>query len=78
MPGCAGPAPVAEAGLTPAAAAYGWLFAVTEASPNKDEVYAFLNWLNTDVLPDGRPAWAMYWRTWLHSGYGGRPARKRS
>lgn len=48
-----GPVPVAEAGLTPAAAAYGWLFAVTEASPNKDEVYAFLNWLNTDVLPDG-------------------------
>lgn len=48
-----GPVPVAEAGMTPAAAAYGWLFAVAEASPHKDEVYAFLNWLNTDVLPDG-------------------------
>lgn len=47
------PVPVAEAGHTPAAAAYGWLFAVSEASPHKDEVYAFLNWLNTDVLPNG-------------------------
>lgn len=48
------PVPVPEPGQTPAAAAYGWLFAVTEKPNNRDAVYAFLDWLNTEAMPDGR------------------------
>lgn len=49
-----GPVPVPEAGMTPAASAYGWMYAVTPTTEHPDEVYAFLNWLNTEVMEDGR------------------------
>lgn len=48
-----GPVPVPQQGMTPAAAAYGWLFTVSDTTEHASEAHRFLNWLNTLPLPDG-------------------------
>lgn len=46
--------PVPQAELDPAAASYGWLYAVSSKAANPSEAYRFLTWLNTKELEDGR------------------------